>query len=38
MSKIKGQVQYEKFKEGKKLTRKEAGFANCYMCNGEDVK
>ena len=36
MGKIKGQLQYEKFKEGKPLSRKEAILAQCYVCNGEE--
>lgn len=31
---IKGQREYEKFKSGKKLTRKQAMLAKCYDCNG----
>ena len=34
MGKIKGQMQYKKWENGKKLTRREAILANCYMCNG----
>lgn len=34
MGKIKGQKEYEKFKQGEKLTRGQAMKANCYMCNG----
>ena len=34
MGKIKGQKEYLKFKEGEKLTRKQAGLALCYECNG----
>lgn len=33
---IKGQKEYEKFKEGKKLTRKQAMLAQCYDCNGAE--
>lgn len=36
MGKIKGQLEYEKFKESKPLTRKEAILAQCYVCNGLD--
>ena len=36
MGKIKGQLEFQKFKEGKLLTRKEAILAQCYVCNGED--
>ena len=36
MAKVKGQKQYEKFKEGKPLTRREAILAQCYVCNGEE--
>lgn len=31
---IKGQKEYERFKNGESLTRKQAMLANCYMCNG----
>lgn len=34
MGMIKGQVQYEKWESGKKLTRGEAIKAKCYDCNG----
>jgi hypothetical protein len=34
MGKIKGQKEYMKFKEGSRLTRKEAMLAMCYQCNG----
>ena len=34
MGRIKGQVEYEKFKSGASLTRKEAALAQCYECNG----
>jgi hypothetical protein len=36
MGKIKGQLEYKKFEEGKSLTRKEAVLAQCYICNGLD--
>jgi len=36
MGKIKGQKEYLKFKEGSRLTRKEAMLAQCYVCNGEE--
>ena len=36
MGKIKGQKEYEKFKAGDKLSRKQAMLAHCYMCNGEE--
>ena len=36
MGKVKGVMQYRKWQEGKKLTRKEAILATCYICNGED--
>ena len=32
--KIKGQLEYQRFKEGQSLTRKEAMLALCYECNG----
>jgi len=35
MVKIKGQKEFEKFKKGFPLTRKEAMLAKCYECNGE---
>jgi len=31
---LKGQLEYQKYKEGKSLTRKEAILAMCYECNG----
>lgn len=31
---IKGAKEYKAFIEGKKLTRKQAIFANCFICNG----
>lgn len=34
MSAIKGAAQHKKFKDGKKLTRKESMLAMCYECNG----
>ena len=34
MGKIKGQVEYDKFKRGEKLTRMEAVRAHCFICNG----
>lgn len=34
MAIIKGQKEYEKFKAGKPLTRKQAMLAQCYICNG----
>lgn len=36
MGKIKGQLEYEKFKKNKPLTRKEAILVQCYICNGEE--
>jgi hypothetical protein len=36
MGKIKGQLEYQKFKDGKPLTWKGAVLAQCYMCNGEE--
>ena len=35
MAKVKGKVEYEKFKKGNRLTRKQAILAQCYVCNGE---
>lgn len=34
MAKIKGADQFNKFREGKSLTRKGAILAQCYSCNG----
>lgn len=34
MGKIKGQTEWENFKSGEKLTRKQAMLALCYKCNG----
>lgn len=34
MGKIRGQMEWEKFKSGKSLTRKQAMLALCYECNG----
>jgi hypothetical protein len=36
MGKVKGQMDYEKFKAGKKLSPKRAILAQCYVCNGEE--
>lgn len=36
MGALKGQREYEKFRSGKQLTRKEAILANCYQCNGHE--
>ncbi len=36
MAVIKGSREYEMFKKGEKLTRKQAMLAHCYMCNGEE--
>jgi hypothetical protein len=36
VSKKKGQAEYNKFKEGKLLTRKQAIMAQCFICNGEE--
>jgi len=36
MSALKGQYEYEKFREGGNLTRKQAILAHCYACNGEN--
>jgi hypothetical protein len=33
MANIKGAKQFQKFKDGKLLTRKEALLAECYECN-----
>jgi len=37
MSIIKGKLAYKSFIKGKKLTRKEAILASCYICNGEET-
>jgi len=34
MSTIKGRRDYDNFKKGKALSRKQAIFAQCYECNG----
>jgi len=34
MGAIKGKIQYDKWKSGKELTRKESMLAMCYQCNG----
>ena len=34
MGMIKGQKEYEKFRDGIKLSRKQAILAFCYECNG----
>jgi len=34
VSYIKGQVQWQKWKDGYDLTRKETMIAKCYECNG----
>ncbi len=36
MGYIKGQVEFEKFNAGERLTRKQAMLAQCYVCNGEE--
>lgn len=36
MSVIKGKLEYKKFLDGEKLTRKQAILAQCYVCNGEE--
>ena len=36
MGQVKGQKEYEKFKDGKPLTRKQAILAQCYDCNGQE--
>ena len=33
MGLIEGQISYKKWERGEKLTRREAIFANCYICN-----
>ena len=34
MGMIKGQLEYQKFKDGKPLTRRQSMRALCYECNG----
>jgi len=34
MGAIRGGKEYQKFKDGLKLTRKQAMMAHCYDCNG----
>jgi len=36
MGVIKGQKEYRKYKDGQRLTRKQAILAQCYDCNGGD--
>jgi hypothetical protein len=36
MGKMRGQKEYEKFKEDEPLTMKGSIKAMCYMCNGEE--
>lgn len=36
MGLLKGQIEYRKWKEGKRLTRKDAIQANCFLCNGQE--
>lgn len=36
MSILKGQLEYEKFTKGEKLTRRQAILSQCYVCNGEN--
>jgi len=36
MGLIKGQTEFKKWQSGKKITRKEAMLAQCYICNGEE--
>lgn len=36
MSIIKGKLEYEKFLQGEKLTRRQAILCQCYVCNGEN--
>jgi hypothetical protein len=35
---IKGALEYQKFKSGKPLTRKQALLAQCYECNGYEAE
>lgn len=32
----KGQLEYQRFLRGEKLTRKQAILAQCFVCNGEE--
>lgn len=34
MGVIKGQTEHRKWKNGKRLTRRQAILANCFICNG----
>ena len=34
MGVLKGRKEHKAWEEGKKLTRKQAILANCYICNG----
>ena len=36
MGKIKGAKEFDKFKKGEKLTRKQAMTGKCYECNGQE--
>jgi len=33
---VKGQLSYQKWQKGKRLTRKGAIEAQCYICNGQE--
>ena len=33
---VKGQMEFERFKKGERLTRAKAMKAKCYECNGEE--
>ena len=37
MGMLKGQSEFKKFQDGKKLTRKQAMLAQCYQCNGKEA-
>ncbi len=34
MGRIKGQLEYKRFKDSEPITRKQAMLAQCYECNG----
>lgn len=36
MGKLKGQLEYKKFQEGKPLSPKQSIVAHCFSCNGEE--
>jgi hypothetical protein len=36
MGMIKGAKEYQKYKNGERLTRRQAIIAQCFICNGEE--